>query len=451
MSIIRSRNFAVLTAAFLVGFVGIQFIRPEIMNSPGTAKPKLPAAVEHILRDACYNCHSSETTLAWFDQIAPAYWLVANHVNEGRKHFNFSEMGSMPLPQQNAALFEAFNQIQLGAMPPQSYSLIHPESKLTSEKLKVLKTYLESLEFHEVSDAQASRSADAQYANWIAAMAPSAKVQPAPNGIKFPSDYKNWTAISSTDRLDNNTMREVLGNEVAVKAIEAGQINPWPDGTIFAKVAWEKLVDAEGMVHAGQFKQVEFMMKDGRKYADTEGWGWARWLGMELQPFGTNRAFTASCISCHLPMHKNDFVFTAPLKPIMGECSLPAGLHGDVLKWRVITSGVDNRDSTMSTLFGNEIAVNHVRTDPHGSYPPGSVVALGTWFQREDPNWLGAMVPGRLKSMEIVRADSNSNLPTSFSYENYAGASLQRLPLAAGGAASGRVARLLQQRAAVTP
>ena len=451
MSIIRSRNFAVLAAVFLVAFIGIQFVRPEIMNSPATASAKLPASVEHILRGACYNCHSSETTLAWSDQIAPAYWLVASHVNEGRKHLNFSEMGRMPLPQQNAALFEAFNQIQLGAMPPKSYSLVHPESKLTSEKLKVLKTYLQSLEFHELSDAQASRSADGQYANWIAAMAPSPKVQPAPNGIEFPSDYKNWTAISSSDRLDNNTMREVLGNEVAVKAITAGQINPWPDGTIFAKVAWEKLVDVDGTVHAGQFKQVEFMMKDGRKYANTKGWGWARWLGMELQPFGTNRSFTASCISCHLPRRKNDFVFTAPLKPIMGECMPPAGLHSDILKWRVITSAVDNRDSTMSTFFGNETAVNHARTDPQGAYPPGSVVALGTWFQREDPNWFGAKVPERLKSLEIVSADSISNQPPSFGYEKYGGVSLQRLSLPAGGASSGRVARLLQQRAAVMP
>ena len=53
-------------------------------------------------------------------------------------------------------------------------------------------------------------------------------------------DYKNWKAISSTDRFDNHTMREILGNDVAVKAIADGHINPWPDGTAFAKVAWQQ-------------------------------------------------------------------------------------------------------------------------------------------------------------------------------------------------------------------
>jgi hypothetical protein len=109
-------------------------------------------------------------------------------------------------------------------------------------------------------------------------------------------------------------MRLILGNHVVLKAIEAGQINPWPDGAIFAKVAWRKLVDTDGFVRAGTFKQVEFMIKDSRKYAATKGWGWARWLGMDLKPFGTNRTFTRSCINCHLPMGEKDLVFTLPIK-----------------------------------------------------------------------------------------------------------------------------------------
>jgi hypothetical protein len=139
-------------------------------------------------------------------------------------------------------------------------------------------------------------------------------IQPAPNGIEFPAGYKNWKAISSTNRADNGTLREILGNDIAVKAIQAGEINPWPNGAIFAKVAWEQLAEADGSIRAGQFKQVEFMIKDSQKYSATKGWGWARWIGTDLHPFGTSPAFTSSCVSCHLPLRDNDFVFTLPLK-----------------------------------------------------------------------------------------------------------------------------------------
>jgi hypothetical protein len=139
-------------------------------------------------------------------------------------------------------------------------------------------------------------------------------VQAAPNGIEFPADYKDWKVISSTNRMDNGTLREVLGNDVAVKAVQDGEINPWPDGTMLAKVAWVQLADGDGSIRAGRFKQVEFMIKDRQKYAATKGWGWARWLGTDLKPYGTSAAFTDSCVSCHLPLRDNDFVFTLPVK-----------------------------------------------------------------------------------------------------------------------------------------
>lgn len=313
-SIIRFRNLAVLAGAGVVAFIGLQFIRPPLTNPPVTANLRAPAEVEHILRTSCYNCHSNETRLAWFDEVVPAYWLVASHVTTARRHVNFSDLGSQPVAQQKGVLFEAVNQVQLGAMPPASYRLAHPEAQLSPAQLVVLKRYLKSLESRQASGPEAVAAADGQYVQALATGALVAKVQPAPNGIEFPAGYRNWKVISSTDREDNHTLRQVLGNDVAIGAIATGQINPWPDGTIFAKVAWDQLIDAQGTARTGEFKQVEFMIKDSRKYAATKGWGWARWLGIDLHPFGQTSDFTASCVSCHKPVHERDFVFTAPLK-----------------------------------------------------------------------------------------------------------------------------------------
>ncbi len=100
-----------------VGFVGVQFVRPELTSPPVTADLDAPSDVKTILKTSCYNCHSNETKLPWFDRIVPAYWVAARDVKLGRARLNFSEIGKLPAGQQKAALFESVSQIELGAMP----------------------------------------------------------------------------------------------------------------------------------------------------------------------------------------------------------------------------------------------------------------------------------------------------------------------------------------------
>ncbi|MES2486008.1 MAG: cytochrome P460 family protein, partial [Bacteroidota bacterium] len=138
-------------------------------------------------------------------------------------------------------------------------------------------------------------------------------VQDEPNGLAYIPDYRNWKAISSTERFDNGTMRIIFGNDIAVKAIQNNQTNPWPDGTSFAKTAWKQNVLPDGDITTGAFIQVEFMVKDAQKYAETKGWGWGRWKGNDLKPYGDNRNFDNECIKCHQPVKNRDYVFTPPL------------------------------------------------------------------------------------------------------------------------------------------
>jgi cbb3-type cytochrome oxidase cytochrome c subunit len=303
-----------------VGFVGMQFVRPEIGNPPVTAEVHVPAEVRQVLRKSCYDCHSNETKLAWFDQIVPAYWAVASDVKTAREHLNFSEIGKLPEAQQRAFLFEAVNMIQMGAMPLPAYLRVHPDAKVSAEDLAVLRNYLAAPpDAAKTTDAaakaiDAASAADTEYDQWVQGKIPTPAVQPEFNGVAFLPDYKNWKAISSTDRCDNHTMRVILGNDVAVKAIAEKKINPWPDGTAFAKVAWlQAAPDAQGVVKTGKFVQVELMIKDATKYASTEGWGWGRWRGTELKPYGKDANFQNECTTCHAPLRKNDYVYTEPI------------------------------------------------------------------------------------------------------------------------------------------
>jgi hypothetical protein len=138
----RLRALLRIAALLLLVFLGLQFVRPELTNPPVTADLQAPPEVKQILRNSCYNCHSNETKIPWFDQIVPAYWLVVSDVNEARMHLNFSTIGAEPPGRRKAILFEAIHQIQLGAMPLPSYQFVHPGSTVTPEQLAVLRAYL---------------------------------------------------------------------------------------------------------------------------------------------------------------------------------------------------------------------------------------------------------------------------------------------------------------------
>ena len=141
------------------------------------------------------------------------------------------------------------------------------------------------------------------------------EIPPAPNGIEFPQGYRDWRVIGVSHRTDNNTLRIILGNDTAIEAARAGDTNPWPDGAVLGKMV---LKDASheswpAATVPGKFVHAEFMLKDQGQYAETGGWGYARWLGEEQTPYGKDASFVQECHGCHTPVKGNDYVFTHPV------------------------------------------------------------------------------------------------------------------------------------------
>lgn len=300
-----------LTILVLI-FAGIQFIRPVITNPPVTGDLKVPHEVQTILRNSCYDCHSNETNLSWYDKIVPVSWFVAQHIKDGRSGLNFSQWDVLSPADQKAKLWESVNQVSQGAMPLQSYTLAHPKSKISQKDLKVLENYIWSLKTTNVLQDTAKIKALDNQSKALKHKTLS-KVPTAPNGIAYIADYKNWAVVSTTQRLDNGTMRIIYGNDIAIKAIKEKKISPWPDGSILAKAAYDEIEDQDGNISQGAFKQVEFMIKDHEKYKKTDGWGFSRFKTTELVPYGKRADFVIECMNCHQPMQKNDYVFTLPI------------------------------------------------------------------------------------------------------------------------------------------
>jgi len=97
-------------------------------------------------------------------------------------------------------------------------------------------------------------------------------------------------------------------------------------------------------------------------------------------------------------------------------------------------------------LVGNDLAVKSARSGGSPGYPAGSLLALVTWSQREDPHWFGARIPKTLQSVEVLRY-----LPGKAPlYEYYQGAPLTK-KLPTGLNVPARIAYISQQKAAVLP
>src|SRR5262245_12283290 len=214
----RTKTLAAVATVLVVAFTGAQLVGPRVTNPPVTADLAAPPAVKAILQTSCYDCHSNQTRLRWFDRIAPASWLVADDVARGRRRLNFSDIGALPAAQQRAALFDSVNEIRSGLMPPGKYTVVHPGTAVRPEQLATLMGYLESSTPRRPGEPTRA-AADAPGDHRPHAGTAPAEVQPVPNGLAFPPDYADWTAVSSTERFDNGTLRVVLGNDVARRAI----------------------------------------------------------------------------------------------------------------------------------------------------------------------------------------------------------------------------------------
>jgi hypothetical protein len=298
----------------IILFAVLQLKSPVVANPPVIADIVAPAEVKEILKRACYDCHSNETNLRWYDKIAPVSWQVAAHIKTGRSLLNFSEWNKLAPADQKAKLWECINQINAGAMPIKDYEMVHSSAKVSERDLSVLKNYLTAMTGNKTEDTARLRARDKQYLLSKNNNTPLKVLPKALNGIEYIPDYKNWQAISTTERFDNGTMRVIFGNAIAVEAIKNHLINPWPNGTVFAKVAWDQVEDKEGNITTGAFKQVEYMIKNDEKYTTTHGWGFARFKTPKMVPYGKTVLFTNECINCHKPVSDNDFVFTQPIK-----------------------------------------------------------------------------------------------------------------------------------------
>lgn len=135
--------------------------------------------------------------------------------------------------------------------------------------------------------------------------------------------YESWPVIAISE--NGGVIAVILGNPAMIEAYKAGipaNGKPFPDGARMAKIHWspKKNATAPGQPTVpGTLKNVDFMVKDSKRFADSAGWGWGAFeyddASGTFRPGNTTdsppQGNDAKCgLACHTIVKSRDYVFT---------------------------------------------------------------------------------------------------------------------------------------------
>jgi len=139
-----------------------------------------------------------------------------------------------------------------------------------------------------------------------------------PNGLAFSEfrGFEDWptVAISQAGEL----IEVILANPVMIEAYRAGvpgNGKPFPDGSKMAKIHWKAKRSAEApdpTLVPDILHDIDFMVRDSRRFADTGNWGWAQFNYDAASDTFTPEGSGVNCgFECHTIVKAKDYVFTA--------------------------------------------------------------------------------------------------------------------------------------------
>jgi len=135
----------VIVLIILIGFIAIQFIRPEKINGSKESGSDIAqvltvsSSVHQSLKDACYDCHSNNTNYTWYFNVQPVGLMMNRHIIEGKAELNFSNFEINP-----DKIKEIAEVIKENEMPLKSYRMFHKKARLDDVRQKEIIQWAES-------------------------------------------------------------------------------------------------------------------------------------------------------------------------------------------------------------------------------------------------------------------------------------------------------------------
>lgn len=152
-----------------------------------------------------------------------------------------------------------------------------------------------------------------------------------PGGLAFSEikGYEQWQVVGPSLTEAANVIRVIVANPVMIKAYEEGipgNGKPFPDGSKIVKLEWrpKKITDPPFSAStpdtvAGDLVEVEFIVKDSKKFSDAHGWGFAMFdydaasgtFAPATSASKPPQGHDAKCgTACHTLAAPKDYIFT---------------------------------------------------------------------------------------------------------------------------------------------
>jgi len=128
----------------LLVFIVAQFFSPE-KNKGNTEdltaflnETKPSPEVKTILETTCFDCHSSNTKYPWYDKITPINFWLNEHVEDGKKHLDFSKWSDYSIKRKDHKFEEIAEEVEEKKMPLPSYTWTHGDANLSDAQIKAV-------------------------------------------------------------------------------------------------------------------------------------------------------------------------------------------------------------------------------------------------------------------------------------------------------------------------
>ncbi|WP_415405682.1 heme-binding domain-containing protein [Sulfurovum sp. CS9] len=131
----------VFGALFLLQAIQIDIPEPEAIDPKELIQA--PEEIMTMLKTSCYDCHSYETKMPWYGNVAPISWEVRSHIKQGRAWLNFQKWGTYD-EEKKQKLYKGIAKSISLSMPIPMYLSLHDEAKLTRAQRNSIRKWAQS-------------------------------------------------------------------------------------------------------------------------------------------------------------------------------------------------------------------------------------------------------------------------------------------------------------------
>lgn len=168
---------------------------------------------------------------------------------------------------------------------------------------------------------------------------------------EFKGFLENWRLVTVRYRKDSGEMRFTYANPAAWEVLSKNRTD-YPDGAVFAKVGilTRPDPDFESSAVPSGARRIQFMVRDAKKHAETDGWGYALFDSQGRVFPEDKKLQSIACAACHRLVPQRGYVFSQVMN-LHEQIASPALAPANLLKFG--DRGPDGLPAELKKILGN--------------------------------------------------------------------------------------------------